>query len=228
MGLSHSPLIVTNGLVLALDAANVKSYPGSGTAWTDMSGNGNNGTLTNGPTFSSNNSGGIVFDGSNDYVGVTTSSTLGKSLNYTTLAWVRYSNVGYTSWMMICDSVDYGSGGGYMMWLDSTSPATGKKLCSYDGNWQYANILIPPNVWTHVSISKTNNQVSFYVNGIFDVTLTYNFNSNLSSTNVDIGNSSRNSYPFNGNISNVQIYNRGLSAAEVSQNFNALRGRYGI
>jgi hypothetical protein len=228
MGLNHSPRIVTDGLVLCLDAANRKSYPGSGTTWTDLSGNGNSGTLTNGPTYSSNNAGSIVFDGTNDYVGVTTSSTLGKSLNYTTLAWVRYSNVGYISWMMICDSVDYGSGGGYMMWLDSASPTTGKRLSSYDGNWQHANILIPPNVWTHVSISKANNQVSFYVNGIFDVTRTYNFNANLSSTNVDIGNSSRNSYPFNGSISAVQIYNRALSASEVQQNFNALRGRYGL
>ena len=68
MGLAHSPRIVTDGLVLCVDAANTKSYPGSGTTWTDISGKGHNGTLTNGPTFSSDNMGGIVFDGSNDAV----------------------------------------------------------------------------------------------------------------------------------------------------------------
>ena len=68
MALAHSPRIVTDGLVLALDAGNAKSYPGSGTAWTDLSGNSNNGTLTNGSTYSSVDGGAIVFDGSDDYV----------------------------------------------------------------------------------------------------------------------------------------------------------------
>ena len=64
--------IVTNGLVLALDAADRNSYPDSGTTWTDLSGNGSNGTLINGPTFSSVNGGSIVFDGLNDYVNIST------------------------------------------------------------------------------------------------------------------------------------------------------------
>ena len=65
MGLSHSPRIVTDGLVFCLDAANIRSYPGTGTTWTDLKG-GNEGTLTNGPTFSSDNAGSISTDGSND------------------------------------------------------------------------------------------------------------------------------------------------------------------
>ena len=68
MSLGHGASIVRNGLVLYLDAANPKSYPGSGTTWKDLSGNGNNGTLVNGPTFNSANGGSIVFDGTNDYV----------------------------------------------------------------------------------------------------------------------------------------------------------------
>ena len=70
MALHHSPRIVTSGLVLALDAADRNSYPGSGTTWTDLSGNANNGTLTNGPTFNSANGGSIVFDGTNDFEAV--------------------------------------------------------------------------------------------------------------------------------------------------------------
>ena len=65
----YGPRIVSNGLVLCLDAANKRSYPGTGTTWTDLSGNSNNGTLTNGPTFSAGNMGSILFDGTNDYVG---------------------------------------------------------------------------------------------------------------------------------------------------------------
>ena len=66
MALSHSPKIVTDGLVLCLDAGDRKSYSGSGTTWTDRSGEGNNGTLVNGPTFDSGNGGSIYFDGGND------------------------------------------------------------------------------------------------------------------------------------------------------------------
>jgi len=76
MGLSHSPRIVTNGLVLCLDAGNRQSYPGSGTTWTDLSGNGKNGTLTNGPTYTSANVGAIVFDGVDDYVSCSASNIL--------------------------------------------------------------------------------------------------------------------------------------------------------
>ena len=76
MAISRGPKIVTNGLVLALDAADKNSYVGSGTTWKDLSGNSFNGTLTNGPTFSNTNGGAIVFDGTNDYVNVLDNSTL--------------------------------------------------------------------------------------------------------------------------------------------------------
>ena len=66
MAFIHSPKISTDGLVLALDTANRKSYPGSGTVWNDLSGNGNNGSLINGPTFNGANGGSIVFDGVDD------------------------------------------------------------------------------------------------------------------------------------------------------------------
>jgi len=68
MGVHNGAIIPQNGLQLLLDAANTKSYPGSGTTWTDLSGNGNTGTLTNSPTFTTDNGGAIRFDGTNDYV----------------------------------------------------------------------------------------------------------------------------------------------------------------
>jgi hypothetical protein len=87
MSLQHSPRIVTDGLVLCLDAANRQSYPGSGTVWTDLAGS-NNGTLTNGPTFSSANGGSLVFDGSNDYINLQNPSALNLT-ELTVSAWVR-------------------------------------------------------------------------------------------------------------------------------------------
>ena len=68
MAVLNGPGIITSGLISALDAADRNSYPGSGTTWTDISGNNNNGTLTNGPTFSSTNGGAIVLDGADDYI----------------------------------------------------------------------------------------------------------------------------------------------------------------
>ena len=76
MAINVRPSIVTSGLVLNLDAANMKSYPRSGTTWRDLSGLGNNGTLTNGPTFNSQNGGSIVFDGVDDYASI--NNTIGN------------------------------------------------------------------------------------------------------------------------------------------------------
>ena len=87
MGLSHSPRIVTDGLVFCVDAANKRSYPGVGTTWTDLTANKNNGTLTNGPTFDSANGGSIVFDGTNDYVDLGSSLSISTSSPFSVEFW---------------------------------------------------------------------------------------------------------------------------------------------
>ena len=107
--------IVTNGLVFYLDAANKLSYPGSGTAWVDLSGNGNNGTLTNGPTFSSNNAGSIVFDGVDDYVGRNSSINTGQ--NFSVFAWVKPGAINVRNGI-IGNSYPYSTGVG---WFFSTA-----------------------------------------------------------------------------------------------------------
>ena len=87
-----APTIVTDGLVFAVDAANYQSYPGSGTTWSDLV-NGNDGTLTNGPTFDSGNGGSIVFDGSDDYMSTTysTPTSLQGDPNFTVCGWFKRS-----------------------------------------------------------------------------------------------------------------------------------------
>jgi hypothetical protein len=79
--------IVTNGLVLALDAADKNSYPGSGTTWRDMSGNNSNSTLTNSPTFNSANGGSIVFDGVDDYTTTTAGQAFYQYTNQLSVCW---------------------------------------------------------------------------------------------------------------------------------------------
>ena len=95
MAFSYSPKIVTNGLVLCLDAANRRSYPGAGTAWTDLSGNNNHATLINGPIFNNINTGNIIFDGTND------TSSFGNVLNlrtnnFTLIQWIKPNS--FSSW----------------------------------------------------------------------------------------------------------------------------------
>ncbi|MDB4277044.1 LamG domain-containing protein [bacterium] len=100
--MKFGPNIITDGLVLALDAANPKSYPGTGTTWKDLSGDGNNGTLTNGPTFDSANKGSIVFDSVNDYTSIPHNSNLNPETgDFTFSAWVKYNGAALTTTSVI-------------------------------------------------------------------------------------------------------------------------------
>ena len=96
MGINYNPRIVTNGLVLALDAGNIKSYPGSGTTWGDLSGNGNVGIMTNGPVYSSMNGGTIVFDGNNDNVSIGTNGFSFGSSPGTLSAWAKSAGLSFS------------------------------------------------------------------------------------------------------------------------------------
>lgn len=225
MGVGYNPKIVTNGLVLCLDAANRRSYPGSGTTWTDLSGNGNNGTLTNGPTFSSGNGGSIVFDGTNDYVNVPISSSLQISQNITVSMWI------YNKQWKACDYIEGGwtgiiQNGGIVI---EARTGDGK---IYWGE-QYADPQLPSNiiyselinVWYNIVGTYDGTALKLFYNAILDNSANYSFTFN--NTALTIGYGVVDGY-FNGNIGPTHIYNRALSAAEIRQNFNATRGRYGI
>ena len=226
MSLQHSPKIVTDGLVLCLDAANKKSYPGSGTVWRDLAGS-NNGTLTNGPTFNSANGGSIVFDGSNDYVVLSNSSSISPTSGITVSAWC-YLNAG--SQTMIRKNIndyllewgDTGLGSGsYLYWYLSTTGGA---------NYRRSTSAFSLNTWYNtVGVFTSGVGSALYVNGSPISTSYINTNTGtISQSNgyLRIGNWSDET--FNGKVSNVTIYNRALSAAEIRQNFNALRGRFGI
>jgi len=228
--------IVTSGLTLVLDAGNLVSYGGTGTSWKDLTSNAFNGVLTNGPTYSSDSDGCIVFDGSNDMVRITNASPLGTSYNWTTEAWIKWSNNGYTSWMTIIDGGNYGAAANYMMWISDSGSQ--KLLATYtntDG-WNYGTIPLNPNTWYHITLTKRagtsgikNSPVRFFVNGVFDVERNYTYTDSVATNDLGVGlTPSNQNYPMNGKIAQAKVYNRALSDAEVAQNFNAQRGRFGI
>jgi hypothetical protein len=233
--------IVTDGLVLDLDAAKVASYPGTGTAWYDISGNNNNGTLTNGPTFSGiGKQASIVFDGTDDYVSINSNLIFLDTAPFTSNTWIKpvtgiLTNTYAVIFTLKATSthwqISYSSDPTYNLLFafagSSTSVGTVSSVTS----------LIPLNTWGLVSVQynggdKANiSSWKIFINGVevsIRSTGATGDSSNTNSLGFRPGTGGASSNYFLGNIANHQIYNRALSADEVSQNFNALRGRYGI
>jgi hypothetical protein len=221
-----------NGLVLCLDAGNTKSYPGSGTTWTDLSGRGNTGTLVNGPTYSSANGGSIVFDGSNDYVLVNSSASIPYGSTARTVSIWFYTNT--TTWANDANNLFfYGSNvNGNAFGIDfSTYPSMEVFTWGGAGRDLTFSTTYSQVGWKNITVTYNGSTtILIYENGTFTQTLTLTSACNTTSSDVYIGavNPSILTAYYDGRIANTKIYNRALSAAEVSQNFNALRGRYGI
>ena len=240
MALGHGPTVVTNGLVLALDAADRNSYPGSGTTWTDLSGNNNTGTLTNGPTYSSANGGSIVFDGTNDYL-TAGSAPSGTDL-FTLSIWVYFNtnisgNFGGTT-NYGCVLFSGNSSGTMELFILTNGLVAGPPyqitLSAYGtaptGSCTISNINMPIQRYHNiVAVRDGSASQKLYLNG--DLLTTGNLSNSFNTATLHVaGAPSQPTYSghLNGRIGNVLRYNRALSAAEVSQNFNALRGRFGI
>jgi len=215
MGLIHSPSIVRDGLVLCLDAANQRSYPGSGTTWYDLSGNGNNGTLVNGPTYSSVNGGVIALDGVNDYIDVPSPNL--STQNHTVIGASRYVSIGgrvfsgrSNNWLMghwSSTTRNYYAEG----WVSSVQNGES------DTNWRvYA-----------ATGNYSGDSWAQYVNGQLDSGP--NSNGSQGPNGFSIGRfGPGNSEYSNSQVSFLLCYNRVLTAQEIQQNFDAFRGRFGI
>lgn len=233
MAVYGGPDIVTDGLVLHLDAANRKSYPGSGNTWFDLSGNGNNGALTNGPTFSSENKGSIVFDNINDYVTLGTPSLLnGVQVPLTICIWAKSNGFGSYDVLWGVDKSTSGSGLYSMLRVNSgalryyTSTSTGSfqsrgTFSVMSGSWNFYAVVMSGSISSPV--------VTIYLNSASETT-TFSSLSATPDLTVDfrIGSNERANEYWNGNISTAMWYNRSLSQQEIQQNYNALKGRFGL
>ena len=238
MALFRGPKITTTGLILALDAANKNSYPGSGTSWKDLSGNNNTGTLTNGPTFSAANMGCIVFDGSNDYANITTTSLFNFSTgDFSVDIWYTISsNSGSPNdWVSPFSKGGYNNGDFATLLNRSPGHPDNKKIRFYVGGSARlivdqesvaTNVVV--NKWYNYSVSRISGVVYAYVFG--NLAGSTSFASSISNSNnitiaASVGGASE--YPLDGKVSMFKIYNRGLSASEVLQNYNATKSRFG-
>ena len=222
MGLYYNPTIITDGLVLALDAANTKSYPGSGTTWFDISGNGNNGTLTNGPTFSSSNQGSIVFDGTDDIV----TTSLSATLSFTWSVWFK-TNVLASGYRNI---ISVPTGAYMLMLLDTSTNNMGFWSSDGMGGGSLGVNSLSTNTWYNAVLVREGDGISngykAYLNSVFNGSA--NTSTWAIANTVSLGGRTDAGQYLNGNIALVQIYNRALQNFEISQNFNALRQRFEV
>lgn len=242
MSLNHSPKIVTDGLVLCLDAASRKSYPGSGTTWFDRSGNGNNGTLVNGVGYNSGNGGSLLLDGLNDHIllpnagirnllssdctiEMVLSYSSGVGLIYPTLIGSMIYGTNWTGWRLVFIAAT--------RTLDFTH-ASGSNF----NNQSYIsfNYVFPDDInkFTHIVCTwvASTGAKNTYINGV----LTNSINSSLyafgeytsGTTKIGALTNDQTDNMFKGRVANTRLYNKALTSQEILQNFNATRGRYGV
>lgn len=233
MGLKikNSKNIVTDGLILNLDASDRLSYSGSGTTWTDRSGSGNNGTLTNGPTFDSSNGGSIVLDGSNDHIAITPDFS---SINeFSASFWAKNDVYGTTTTQALMGN--YPSGGTYMRVNTDT---TNFSILTYingiennfffnTGNIDYTSI--NQSDWNNYVLTFKNNETAkVYINN--NLIKTQTLSSSISGLNTSFKAIGRYAYSYiwDGKIAETLFYDKSLSSSEVEQNYNATKARFGL
>jgi hypothetical protein len=218
--------IVTNGLTMSLDAGFTPSYPLSGTSWTDLSFSGNNGTLTNGPTYSSSNGGTIVFDGTNDYVNVPAKSSQ-LTGDITVEAWI-YITSGPSDWVRIIGTGANPSGNRtFGLWYDISMRLLWQRYGANNVGIQPANVL-SYNTWYYVAATTIGSSQEIYLNGSSVGTSTNTGPWAASNEDITIGSAVGIHTYLTGNISISRIYDRGLSSTEILQNYNSQKSRYGL
>ncbi len=231
MGLSHSPGIVTSGLIYSIDAANTRSYSGSGLTVNGLVG-GLGGTLVNGTGFSSSDNGSFFFDGTNDYINTNIfSSSIGfTSSNFTISLWTKIKDYSQYNAFVTRTSGNLPAPLDFFI-LNDGSYAPGYVNVNLGGVAGWTSIMsssVFPLTWTYLTFMLNSTTMSIFYNGVLNNTGTLTATRVESANSIKIGTREDGVTRMNGNISQVQIYNRALSATEIRQNFNATRKRYGI
>jgi hypothetical protein len=220
MSIDGGPDIIKDGLVLCLDAGNRNSYNSGSNNWLDLSINNNTGSLTNGPTFATTNNGIILFDGTNDYAPIGTASFPFGSSAGTISGWATTNSIAAgTAWI-----VSYGTA------ANNQSRFIGRLGSTYYFGGYNNDITaagLQTGVWFNMVGVYNGTNASMYLNGVLVSGPTAK-SWNTVVNNAQIGRQTGGSEYWSGNIAQVLIYNRALSATEVLQNYNANKGRFGL
>ena len=228
MGIAYNPRIVTDGLVLALDAGNAKSYPGSGNTWYDLSGNGNNGTNSN-MTYSSNNGGIFDFNNTSSVSLISNSASLNPTTGLTIESWVNFD--GNTNDFIF----EKGNVNTQFSLFSHSSDIVFRTYHSGDGSYHTqgpskASVGVVNGQWHHIVGSWDGSTKRIYVDGVLRNSVSKSGNLVTRTTGAAVGRFGGTStgYYFGGDIAKVAIYSIGLNDSQVLNNYNALKGRYGL
>ena len=227
--LSGGPNIILNGLVLNLDSANIRSYPGSGAIWTDLSRSGNIATLFNTPTFSNN-----VLNFDDASLEYATIPNIGNLTNWTIEAWFRLTAaVGTKVSSLVANQFDGVNKLNFSIGTNNSPTNYNIAAGFFDGSWRSTTGFAPSvSVWYQVVGSYDSSVIRQYVNGVAsggtlnyvgtpqsggEIRLMRRWDSALTSANL-----------LDGDLPIVRIYNRALTATEVLQNYNTTKTRFGL
>jgi hypothetical protein len=231
MGIAYSPQIITDGLVLCLDAANPKSYPGSGSTWFDLSGNGNNGTNSN-ITHSASVAGEFFFNNSSSVSTIPNSASLNPTTGVTIESWVNFSGND--------DDFIFEKGNvntQYSLFSHGGVLNDIMFRTYHEGDGSYHNFSVNKTTvgisignWYHIVGSWNGSTKRIFVNGVQVGSIAKSGNLRTTTPGASVGRfgGTTTGYYWGGYISKIGIYSRGITATEVTQNFAALRGRFGI
>ena len=229
MGYSFGGPIVTDGLHFYVDVADNNSYPGSGTTVTDLIGS-KSGTLTNGPTIGTSPSKHINFDGSDDY------------LVYANYIPIELTTSSYSLEFWFTNNAGTGYEGVFSLGNGCQVYARDSKLEVYQSNNGSASYNVVNGVknstslgsegdWNCAVLHRSGTTITFFINGAADGQHSASSGNTMgvgSVTDTLIGAYATNAYRYGGLLGPLRIYNRALSVAEINQNFNAQRTRFGI
>jgi hypothetical protein len=224
MAFNYSPKIITDGLILALDAANLRSYPGSGTTWTDLSRGGNNGTLTNGPTFNADKGGNIIFDGTNDYADITLPSGLTTLTIEAFIKWNSFNGgmfLGFNTYDIWTQSntLGYNNGASNVIGIDAATVTSLGLL----GNWKHYVFTMNSS-----GLLSTN---KIHINGVQQsISAVVASDGSIPGIGTTLRLAGWLNGGYNGAVTYgyARGYNRGLTDTEIRQNYNATKTRFGL
>jgi len=218
MAFRYSPKIVTDGLVLCLDAANPRSFVSGSTTWNDLTKNFNSGSLTNGPTFDSNNGGVMSFDGSDDFVDFNASQSPNEPKSIELWVYITSLSVGQilSRGSNNYEIYTFTDGNLYTYWGNSFNTTTN-------------NPTITLNRWSHYVFTLSGTTEINYKNGVSLGERSLNAPPSFSNSgNLNVGRRNNGTQPFTGKISSIKFYNRTITSSEVLQNYNATKSRFGL
>jgi len=234
MGSSAGPNIIQDGLILALDASDKLSYPGSGTTWTDISGFNNTPTTVNSPTYVNQSGGGWSVDsiGTNHFSLDSKASIINTSQG-TVGGWVNFSSITGANFVFISYGGN-GTGGGFLLQSESGTN-TKFELVLFGGSItggraSLGQTLSTPYVGTNMCMIGTydSSVVKVYINGVEIVSAAKNSADMPAQSYLRINSEFNRTRGVGGYIYTTQIYNRALSASEILQNYNAQKSRFGL